>query len=70
MDLLRSMSGAKPYLLLMNTDYDRFTPDLVEKYFQRCLFYGMWPGFFSHNAADRPSDLSKTANLAGEDSRV
>jgi hypothetical protein len=54
MDLWRSLSGAKPYLLLMNTDYDKFTPDLVEKYFQRCLFYGMWPGFFSHDAADNP----------------
>ncbi|MBI5384625.1 MAG: hypothetical protein HZA90_08030 [Verrucomicrobia bacterium] len=54
MDLWRTMSGAKPYLLLMNTDYDQFTPDLVEKYFNRCLFYGMWPGFFSHNAADNP----------------
>jgi hypothetical protein len=54
MDFWRALSGAKPYLLLMNTDYDQFTPDLVEKYFQRCLFYGMWPGMFSHNAADHP----------------
>jgi hypothetical protein len=54
MDLWRTLSGAKPYLLLMNTDYDKFTPDIVEQYFQRALFYGMWPGFFSHNAADNP----------------
>jgi len=54
MDLWRTMSGQKPYLLLMNTDYDAFTPDLVEKYFQRCLFYGMWPGMFSHNASENP----------------
>jgi hypothetical protein len=54
MDLWRTLSGAKPYLLLMNTDYDRFTSELVEKYFQRALFYGMWPGFFSHNAAENP----------------
>ncbi len=54
MNLWRTASGAKPYLLLMNTDYDKFTPDLVEKYFQRALFYGLWPGFFSHNAADNP----------------
>jgi hypothetical protein len=53
-DLWRSLSGAKPYLMLMNTNYDKFGPDLVEKYFQRALFYGMWPGFFSHNAADNP----------------
>ena len=54
MDLWRTMSGAKPYLLLMNTDYDQFTPALVEKYFHRSLFYGMWPGFFSHNASENP----------------
>jgi hypothetical protein len=38
----------------MNTDYDLFKPEFVEKYFQRSLFYGLWPGFFSHNAADNP----------------
>jgi len=54
MSLWRTMAGGKPYLLLMNTDYDRFTPELVERYFQRSLFYGMWPGMFSHNAADNP----------------
>jgi hypothetical protein len=54
MDLWRTLSGAKPYLLLMNTDYDRFTPDLVERYFQRALFYGMWPSFFSQNASENP----------------
>ncbi len=54
MDLWRTMSGPKPYLLLMNTDYDRFKPELVEKYFQRSLFLGFWPGMFSHNAAENP----------------
>jgi hypothetical protein len=54
MSLWRTMACRKPYLLLMNTDYDAFTPDLVEKYFQRSLFYGFFPGMFSHNAADRP----------------
>ena len=54
MDLWRTMSGAKPYLLLMNTDYDVFTSEMVERYFQRSLFYGMFPGMFSHNAADNP----------------
>lgn len=53
-DLWRTMAGGKPYLLLMNTDYDKFATPLVEKYFQRALFYGVWPGFFSHNAADNP----------------
>jgi hypothetical protein len=54
MNLWRTMAGAKPYLLLMNTDYDVFNSEMVEKYFQRSLFYGMFPGMFSHNAADNP----------------
>jgi len=54
MSLWRTMSGGKPYLLLMNTDYDVFTSDMVERYFQRSLFYGMFPGMFSHNAAENP----------------
>jgi hypothetical protein len=52
MSLWRTMAGRKPYLLLMNTDYNAFTPEWVERYFQRSLFYGFWPGMFSHNAAD------------------
>ncbi len=54
MALWRTLAGAKPYLLLMNTDYDRFTTNLVERYFQRSLFYGMFPSMFSHNAAENP----------------
>lgn len=50
----RAMCYQKPYLLLMNTDYDRLAPELVEKYFQRCLFYGFFPSMFSHNAAENP----------------
>jgi len=41
-------------MLLMNTNYDAFTPDLVEKYFQRSLFYGIFPSMFSHNASENP----------------
>ena len=52
--LWRTLSGAKPYLLLMNTRFDAFTSDLVEKYFQHSLFYGFYPSMFSHNAADNP----------------
>lgn len=50
----RALSYQKPYLLLQNTDYDRFGPELVERYMQRCLFYGCFPGFFSHDAATDP----------------
>jgi hypothetical protein len=52
--LWRTLSGQKPYLLLMNTDYAQFTSPFVEKYFQRCLAYGIWPSMFSHNASDNP----------------
>jgi hypothetical protein len=54
MSLWRTMSCRKPYLLLMNTNYDAFTPEMVEKYFQRSLFYGIFPSMFSHNAAENP----------------
>ncbi len=53
MDVWRSMNYQKPYLLLMNTDYESFGGH-VERYFQRCLFWGIYPSMFSHNAADNP----------------
>jgi len=48
----RALCGPKPYCFLMNTDFTRFPHALVEKYMKRCLAYGMYPGFFSHNASD------------------
>ncbi len=54
MYLKRTMAWHKPYMFLMNTNYDRFGPELVERYMQRCLFYGMFPGFFSENASTNP----------------
>jgi len=53
MNFRRALCRQKPYCLLMNTDYARFTPELVERYFQRCLFYGVWPGFFDQEAASK-----------------
>lgn len=53
MNFRRALCGQKPYCLLMNTDYSRFTPELVERYFQRCLFYGVWPSFFDEAAASK-----------------
>ncbi len=52
-DLLfrRVMCKTKPYCFLMNSEFERFGHDLVEKYMKRCLAYGMFPGFFSHNAS-------------------
>ncbi|HPO12819.1 MAG TPA: hypothetical protein PLI09_05195 [Candidatus Hydrogenedentes bacterium] len=47
----RAMCYQKPYCFLMNTHYADLTLELTERYMQRCLFYGMFPGFFSENAA-------------------
>ena len=52
MNFRRSMCAKKPYLFLMNTGFDSFPSTMVEKYFQRSLFYGMFPSMFSHNAAE------------------
>jgi hypothetical protein len=53
MNFRRALCRQKPYCLLMNTDFSKFTPELVERYFQRCLFYGVWPGFFDEEAASK-----------------
>jgi hypothetical protein len=71
-DLLyrRALCKGKPYCFLMNTRFEEFPHELVEKYMKRCLAYGMFPGFFSHNASqghyftrpelyDRDRDLFK-----------
>ncbi|MCC6444607.1 MAG: hypothetical protein IT210_14265 [Armatimonadetes bacterium] len=54
MNLRRTTCYQKPYVLLMNTNYDYMGSDRVEKYFKRSLFYGIFPSMFSHNAADNP----------------
>ena len=52
-DLLyrRALCKDKPYCFLMNTRFEDFSHTLVERYMKRCLAYGMFPGFFSHNAS-------------------
>jgi hypothetical protein len=52
MSLWRTLSYRKPYLLLQNTRFNAFTADMVEKYFLRCLFYGIFPSMFSANASE------------------
>lgn len=47
----RALCGPKPYCFLMNTDFKSWSAELTEKFMQRCLAYGMFPGFFSANAA-------------------
>jgi len=53
-DLLyrRALCKGKPYCFLMNTNFEEFSHELVEKYMKRCLAYSMFPGFFSHNASE------------------
>ncbi len=48
----RALCKGKPFCFLMNTNFDQLPPRRVEDYMKRCLAYGMFPGFFSHNAAD------------------
>ncbi len=47
----RALCKGKPYCFLMNTAFEQFSHAKVEKYMKRCLAYGMYPGFFSHNAS-------------------
>jgi len=35
----------------MNSAFENFSYEHVEKYMKRSLAYGMFPGFFSHNAS-------------------
>jgi hypothetical protein len=46
----RAMCRHKPYLFLLNAHFDLCRTEDMDRYFQRCLFYGMWPSMFSHNA--------------------
>ncbi len=47
----RAMCKGKPFCFLMNTRFENFPQELVEKYMKRCLAYGMFPGFFSADAS-------------------
>jgi hypothetical protein len=47
----RAVCGTKPYCVLMNEDFTKVSHADVERYMARCLAFGMFPGFFSHNAA-------------------
>ncbi|MDR3689059.1 MAG: hypothetical protein P4L46_06740 [Fimbriimonas sp.] len=53
-DYRRTMCYHKPYMLLQNTDFSKFGSEAVAKYFKKCLFYGVFPSFFSADAATHP----------------
>ena len=47
----RSMSGRKPYLMLMNNGYE--DGSIMEKYFQRSTFWAVYPSmYFGHTSAN------------------
>ena len=45
------MAYGKPYCFLMNVKFENLTDEMVEKYFHRCLAYGLMSSFFSPNAS-------------------
>jgi hypothetical protein len=47
----RILCKGKPFCFLMNTRFEQFSRELVARYMKRSLAYGMFPGFFSHNAS-------------------
>ena len=47
----RANSFQKPYLFLQNSNFNVWTKEMSDKYMQRSLLYGIWPGYFSANAA-------------------
>lgn len=47
----RAMCKGKPFCFLMNTDFSQFTYEHSEKFMQRSLAYGMFPGYFSADAS-------------------
>ena len=53
-NLRRTLCYRKPYLLLQNTDFEKFGPAEVEKYFQRSMFWGVYPSMFSVDASSHP----------------
>ncbi|MFA7171889.1 MAG: hypothetical protein WC340_00500 [Kiritimatiellia bacterium] len=47
----RAMCRGKPFCFLMNTDFSKFSYEHSEKFMQRTLAYGMFPGYFSGDAS-------------------
>ncbi len=47
----RVLSGTNAYCYLQNTNFDLFTPDQMDRYMQRSVAFGFFPGFFSADAS-------------------
>ncbi len=54
MNYRRTLSYQRPYGLLMNTEFDNMSQEMVDRYFQVSLFYGIYPSMFSHDSATDP----------------
>jgi hypothetical protein len=51
----RALAGRRPFVMLQNTDFMAIAlDDQVERYFQIALFHGIYPSFFSPDAANAP----------------
>ncbi len=50
----RTLCYHKPYMLLQNTDFSKFGPDKIALYFKKCMFYGVYPSFFSADSSSHP----------------
>jgi hypothetical protein len=46
----RALCYRKPYLMLLNTDFNKMSYANVEKYMRRCAFFGFFPSMFSADA--------------------
>jgi len=46
----RMLCYGKPFCFIQNTEFSKFTFEMIEKYIKRCLAFGMFPGFFSADA--------------------
>ncbi len=54
----RALCGGKPFCFLMDAPFDHFPYEMTEKYMQRSLAYGVFPGFFIwHGVTATESDM-------------
>lgn len=50
----RAISGHKPWGFLQAVNFKVFDSEMVERYFQDCLYWAFLPSFFSHDGANDP----------------
>ncbi|QNK56726.1 hypothetical protein [Paenibacillus sp. PAMC21692] len=62
----RTLSGAKPYLMLQNTNFSKFGNAYMERYMEKLLFYGIFPSAFSATA-DNATNYWKNASFYDRD---